>query len=137
MVNGRAEDVQLDVDCVDAIVSEWMGHALLFENMLPSVLHTRDRFLNPPPSANITDLSAWRRERLFPCRTTLYIAGFSETPSEGYDPEESRYSIDEEGLWDEISELYEVSFVFIKSNLCASLSPITKIIYLNFTKICY
>ncbi|VUZ47800.1 unnamed protein product [Hymenolepis diminuta] len=109
VVNGRAEDVQLDVDCVDAIVSEWMGHALLFENMLPSVLHTRDRFLNPPPSANITDLSAWRRERLFPCRTTLYIAGFSETPSEGYDPEESRYSIDEEGLWDEISELYEVN----------------------------
>lgn len=109
MINSRAEDVQLDVDCVDAIVSEWMGHALLFENMLPSVLHTRDRFLHPPPSANIVDLAAWRRKRLFPCRATLFIAGFSETPVESDDSGKAGYSIDETDLWEDISDLYEVS----------------------------
>ena len=28
---------------VDVIASEWMGYALLFESMLDSVLHARDR----------------------------------------------------------------------------------------------
>lgn len=32
---------------VDIIISEWMGYALLYESMLDSVLHARDRFLNP------------------------------------------------------------------------------------------
>ncbi|GAB4820494.1 hypothetical protein N2152v2_007540 [Parachlorella kessleri] len=32
---------------VDVLVSEWMGYALLFESMLDSVLHARDRFLKP------------------------------------------------------------------------------------------
>ena len=36
-----------DVDTVDVIVSEWMGYALLYESMLDSVLHARDRFLRP------------------------------------------------------------------------------------------
>ncbi|KAM7540875.1 hypothetical protein Aperf_G00000040930 [Anoplocephala perfoliata] len=108
VINSRAEDVHLEVDYVDAIVSEWMGHALLFENMLPSVLHTRDRLLHPPPSANVVDLAAWRRKRLFPCRATLFIAAFSETPTETDAPGEAGYSIDEADLWEEISDLYDV-----------------------------
>jgi protein arginine N-methyltransferase 3 len=32
---------------VDVIISEWMGYALLYESMLDSVLHARDRFLKP------------------------------------------------------------------------------------------
>lgn len=32
---------------VDIIISEWMGYALLFESMLPSVLYARDNFLKP------------------------------------------------------------------------------------------
>jgi type I protein arginine methyltransferase len=32
---------------VDVIISEWMGYALLYESMLDSVLHARDRFLRP------------------------------------------------------------------------------------------
>lgn len=32
---------------VDLLVSEWMGYALLFETMLPSVLTARDRWLRP------------------------------------------------------------------------------------------
>jgi hypothetical protein len=68
----RAEDLQLD-DKVDVIVSEWMGYFLLFENMLPSVLSVRDKYLRPGglmlPSqcrlkiAPIEDRS-WRGEKL-------------------------------------------------------------------------
>ncbi len=36
---------------VDAIVSEWMGFGLLHENMLPSVLLARDRWLTKAPHA--------------------------------------------------------------------------------------
>ena|ERR1700722_13203155 len=34
-------------DHVDVIISEWMGYALLYESMLDSVLHARNRFLRP------------------------------------------------------------------------------------------
>merc|ERR1719482_937642 len=42
----RAEALELDCK-VDCVVSEWMGYFLLFENMLPSVLSVRDKFLKP------------------------------------------------------------------------------------------
>ncbi|TFY63817.1 hypothetical protein EVJ58_g3025 [Rhodofomes roseus] len=49
VVRGRIEDIQLPEEVaehgVDVIVSEWMGYALLYESMLDSVLHARDRFL--------------------------------------------------------------------------------------------
>ncbi len=35
--------VEERVGKVDVIVSEWMGYALLYENMLPSVLEARDK----------------------------------------------------------------------------------------------
>lgn len=44
-LRGRVEDIVLPVDKVDIIVSEWMGYALLYEAMLPSVLFARDRYL--------------------------------------------------------------------------------------------
>ena len=49
VVRGKVEEIQLpeDIDHVDIIVSEWMGYALLYESMLDSVLHARDRFLKP------------------------------------------------------------------------------------------
>jgi len=44
----RAEELDLGEGKVaDVVVSEWMGYALLFENMLPSVLSVRDRYLKP------------------------------------------------------------------------------------------
>ena len=48
LIKGRLEDIELpaDVPSVDAIVSEWMGYALYFENMLTSVLFARDKWLN-------------------------------------------------------------------------------------------
>ncbi|CAE7199092.1 PRMT6.1 [Symbiodinium natans] len=68
-----AEDFQLsDGQKADVIVSEWMGYCLLYENMLPSVLSVRDRYLKKGgvmlPSrcrllmAPIQD--SWREEKL-------------------------------------------------------------------------
>ena len=46
IVAGRVEDLG-ELPCgangVDVIVSEWMGYGLLFESMLDTVLHARDR----------------------------------------------------------------------------------------------
>ncbi len=42
-----SQDVELPVSSVDVIVSEWMGYCLLYENMLGSVLHARDKWLAP------------------------------------------------------------------------------------------
>ena len=42
----RVEEAALP-EPVDVIVSEWMGHALLYESMLESVLVARDRWLRP------------------------------------------------------------------------------------------
>lgn len=50
-VRGKIEDVALPLPAgaekVDILVSEWMGYCLLYEAMLDSVLHARDRYLNP------------------------------------------------------------------------------------------
>lgn len=49
VIKGKVEEITLPegVEKVDIIVSEWMGYALLYESMLDSVLHARDRFLKP------------------------------------------------------------------------------------------
>lgn len=118
VLNGKAEEVQLGVDRVDAIVSEWMGHALLFENMLPSVLRARDRFLHPPHTTECgptspLDLAKWRRERLFPSRASLFLAAFAEAPvdADACDDDDDNKQVKEENSmqWQELSELYGVS----------------------------
>lgn len=46
-IQGRIEDIELPVEKVDIIVSEWMGYFLVYENMLKTVIIARDRFLKP------------------------------------------------------------------------------------------
>ncbi|KAJ2785900.1 hypothetical protein H4R18_000289 [Coemansia javaensis] len=62
LVRGKIEELELPVDRVDIIVSEWMGYFLLFEAMLDSVLVARDRYLAPggllAPSASYIYLTA-------------------------------------------------------------------------------
>jgi SAM-dependent methyltransferase len=58
VVEGEIEKVQLPVDKVDIIISEWMGYALLYESMLDSVLCARDRFLRDPKSESAGQASA-------------------------------------------------------------------------------
>ncbi|KAF9662434.1 hypothetical protein SADUNF_Sadunf18G0052900 [Salix dunnii] len=45
VLKGKIEEIELPVAKVDIIISEWMGYFLLFENMLNSVLYTRDKWL--------------------------------------------------------------------------------------------
>ncbi|XP_071815463.1 protein arginine N-methyltransferase 6-like [Apostichopus japonicus] len=57
VIRGRVEDITLP-EKVDVIVSEWMGHFLLYESMLKSVIHARDNWLKEggsilPSSAHI------------------------------------------------------------------------------------
>lgn len=45
VLHSKVEDILLEKESIDIIVSEWMGHYLLHESMLDSVLFARDRFL--------------------------------------------------------------------------------------------
>ncbi|XP_040190694.1 protein arginine N-methyltransferase 3 [Rana temporaria] len=47
LIKGRIEEIDLPVEKVDIIISEWMGYFLLFESMLDSVIYARDKFLAP------------------------------------------------------------------------------------------
>jgi len=63
LVKGRLEttDLPLEVGEVDVIVSEWMGYGLYYENMLTSVLHARDKYLNKTSGV------------LMPSEATIYV----------------------------------------------------------------
>ncbi|XP_043938487.1 protein arginine N-methyltransferase 3 isoform X2 [Protopterus annectens] len=45
LIKGRIEDLDLPVEKVDVIISEWMGYFLLYESMLDSVIYARDKYL--------------------------------------------------------------------------------------------
>ncbi|EFJ20820.1 hypothetical protein SELMODRAFT_86090 [Selaginella moellendorffii] len=47
VLKGKVEEIELPVQQVDVIISEWMGYFLLFENMLDTVLYARDKWLVP------------------------------------------------------------------------------------------
>ena len=46
LIKGKIEEIDLPVDSVDIIISEWMGYALVYESMMESVLYARDKWLN-------------------------------------------------------------------------------------------
>ena len=45
LIQGKIEEVQLPVEQVDVIISEWMGYCLFYESMLTTVLCARDKWL--------------------------------------------------------------------------------------------
>ena len=45
LIKGKIEEVELPVETVDVIVSEWMGYCLFYESMLDTVIHARDKWL--------------------------------------------------------------------------------------------
>ena len=45
IIQGKVEEVELPVDKVDIIISEWMGYFLFYESMLDTVLFARDKWL--------------------------------------------------------------------------------------------
>ena len=65
ILRGKVEDIELEVEKVDIIVSEWMGYCLLYESMLPSVLFARDKWLT-------------KDGLLLPSSCSLYVAGMTD-----------------------------------------------------------
>jgi hypothetical protein len=45
IIQGKVEEIELPVEKVDIIISEWMGYFLLYESMLDTVLYARDKWL--------------------------------------------------------------------------------------------
>jgi len=65
IIQGKVEEVELPVDKVDIIISEWMGYCLLYESMLDTVLYARDKWMVPGGV-------------LFPDKATLYITAIED-----------------------------------------------------------
>lgn len=59
------EEIELPVEKVDIIISEWMGYFLLYESMFDSVLYARDKWLA-------------KGGMLFPDRAKMYVAAMDD-----------------------------------------------------------
>jgi len=79
LIQGKIEDIELPVEQVDIIVSEWMGYFLLYESMLDTVLFARDKWLKPGGL-------------LLPDKAVLYLAAV----------EESDYRAEKINFWDNV-----------------------------------
>lgn len=65
IIKGKAEEIELPVDKVDIIISEWMGYFLLYESMLDTVLFARDKWLV-------------KGGLIFPDKATIYITAIED-----------------------------------------------------------
>lgn len=79
IVKGKIEEVDIGVEKVDIIISEWMGYFLLYESMLNSVLWARDKWLN-------------KGGLIFPDSATIYVAAI----------EDGQYKEEKIGFWDNV-----------------------------------
>ncbi|KAJ1554633.1 Protein arginine N-methyltransferase 1 [Nowakowskiella sp. JEL0078] len=79
LLKGKMEEVQLPVEKVDIIVSEWMGYCLLYESMLNTILYARDKYLKP-------------NGLIFPDTAIMYIAAI----------EDSKYKDEKINFWDRV-----------------------------------
>uniref|UniRef100_A0A8C5M596 type I protein arginine methyltransferase n=1 Tax=Leptobrachium leishanense TaxID=445787 RepID=A0A8C5M596_9ANUR len=62
---GKVEEVELPVDKVDIIITEWMGYCLFYESMLNTVIFARDKWLKPGGL-------------MFPDRAALYVVAIED-----------------------------------------------------------
>ncbi|XP_057711280.1 protein arginine N-methyltransferase 8-like isoform X1 [Corythoichthys intestinalis] len=62
---GKVEEVELPVEEVDIIISEWMGYCLFYESMLNTVIFARDKWLKPGGL-------------MFPDRASLYVVAIED-----------------------------------------------------------
>lgn len=79
VIKGKVEEIELPVDKVDIIISEWMGYCLFYESMLDTVLFARDKWLQPDGM-------------MFPDRCTLYITAI----------EDRQYKDEKINWWDDV-----------------------------------
>uniref|UniRef100_A0A3B3XUJ9 Uncharacterized protein n=1 Tax=Poecilia mexicana TaxID=48701 RepID=A0A3B3XUJ9_9TELE len=68
---GKVEEVELPVEGVDIIISEWMGYCLFYESMLNTVIYARDKWLKPDGL-------------IFPDRATLYVTAIEDRQYKDY-----------------------------------------------------
>lgn len=57
IIKGKVEEVELPVEGVDIIISEWMGYCLFYESMLNTVIYARDKWLVRLPVCFWSDCS--------------------------------------------------------------------------------
>jgi len=79
LIKGKVEEVELPVEKVDIIISEWMGYFLLYESMLDTVLHARDKWLAPGGL-------------IFPDKATLFLTAI----------EDGEYKQEKINFWDNV-----------------------------------
>lgn len=112
IIKGKVEEVDLPVEGVDIIISEWMGYCLFYESMLNTVLYARDKWLVGLSdiwnrwnclSASIRDrnenkmwlsvvltslfsLTLWQKPDglIFPDRATLYVTAIEDRQYKDY-----------------------------------------------------
>ena len=75
----QVEEVQLPVEHVDCIVSEWMGYCLLYEAMFDSIIFARDKWLRPGGM-------------LLPDKAGVYLCGI----------EDAKYKEEKIHFWDRV-----------------------------------
>ena len=93
LLKGKMEEVELPVDKVDIIISEWMGYFLFYESMLDTVLVARDKYLKPGGL-------------IFPDKAVLYLSAV----------EDGDYKAEKMDWWDDVygfkmSALKELAYV--------------------------
>ncbi|KAG9342937.1 hypothetical protein JZ751_015153 [Albula glossodonta] len=71
IIKGKVEEVELPVEEVDIIISEWMGYCLFYESMLNTVIYARDKWLKPDGL-------------IFPDRATLYVTAIEDRQYKDY-----------------------------------------------------
>ncbi|KAK6528839.1 type I protein arginine N-methyltransferase Rmt1 [Orbilia ellipsospora] len=79
LIQGKMEEIQLPVEKVDIIISEWMGYFLLYESMLDTVLLARDKYLAPGGL-------------IFPDKASIYMAAI----------EDGDYKEEKIGFWNNV-----------------------------------
>jgi len=79
VIKGKMEDIELPVEKVDVIISEWMGYCLLYESMLNTVIYARDKWLRPDGV-------------ILPDKATLNLTAI----------EDSEYKEDKINFWDNV-----------------------------------
>eukprot|EP00815_Leptocylindrus_aporus_P006142 CAMPEP_0116070094 /NCGR_PEP_ID=MMETSP0322-20121206/12779_1 /TAXON_ID=163516 /ORGANISM="Leptocylindrus danicus var. apora, Strain B651" /LENGTH=428 /DNA_ID=CAMNT_0003557785 /DNA_START=437 /DNA_END=1720 /DNA_ORIENTATION=+ len=70
LIHGKIEEVELPVQSVDIIISEWMGYFLLYESMLDTVLFARDKWLTKDPKSPGV---------IFPDKAVMFIGAIENT----------------------------------------------------------
>lgn len=79
LIKGKVEEIELPVEKVDIIISEWMGYCLFYESMLNTVIYARDKWLAP-------------NGLIFPDQARLYVTAI----------EDRQYKDDKINWWDNV-----------------------------------